>query len=171
MKTITSAEATLSADGKTLTVICDVSEQPFNSLLTTRNSHFHINPLHDAHPRRIQSSNAAIFCEAPTPDHKTAKAAILNEAVAAIFAVLEPQTTFLPQLKKMDTGAIHVISEIPVTFQWQVSDDNKTWMDIAGQTGANLDDAATQPGQWSRLVITNAAGSTIGPPLQKPIAK
>ena len=125
MKTITAAKATLSADGKTVTAVFDVSDQPFNSLLTTRVSHGFVNPLHPAHHRRIQSSNAAVFCEA-----RGAKAAIMNEALADVFAALEPKTTFLPQLKKTPNGTIQVISETPVTLQWQSSVDGRTWVDI-----------------------------------------
>ena len=158
----------MSEDGKKLTVVFDVAEQPFNSLLTTRVSHAYVNPLHQAHPRRFQSSNAAVFCEAPAGDGTTATAAILNEVLADIFAALEPKTSFVPQLKKMDTGKVHVVSELPVTFQWQVSSDGNQWTDIAGATAQNLDDAATQPGQWARLVITNKKGATITKPVQKP---
>ena len=171
MKTITSSKSTLSADGKELTIVCQVSDQPFNSLLTTRVSHGFVNPLHQAHPRRIQSSNAAVFCEAPAGKGKTAKAAIMNEVLADIFAALEPLTTFAPQLKKMADGTVHVISETPVTFQWQVSTDKVNWKDIPGATAATLDAAATTVGDWSRLVITNATGTTITNPTQKVAAK
>jgi len=162
MKTITAAKATLSPDGKTLTAVFDVADQPFNALLTTRVSHTFINPLHSAHHRRIQSSNAAVFCES-----RQTKAAILNEALAEVFAALDPATTFAPQLKQYD-GKVNVISETPVTLQWQVSDDGKTWSDIPGATGPTLDDAATKPGQWSQLVITNSTGRTVSQPCHKP---
>lgn len=167
MKTITSSKSTLSADGKELTIVCQVSDQPFNSLLTTRVSHAYSNPLHQAHPRRIQSSNAAVFCEGPCGNGKTAKAAIMNEVLAEIFAALEPMTTFAPQLKKTADGTVHVISETPVTFQWQVSADNKAWADIAGATAAMLDDSTIPAGQWTRLVMTNSTGATMTKPKQK----
>ena len=164
MKTITTAKATLSADGKTITAVFDVADQPFNSLLTTRVSHPYSNPLHPAHHRRIQSSNAAVFCEAPG-----VKAAILNDALADLFASLEPKTTFLPQLKKTADGTVQVISETPVTMQWQVSADGKTWTNIPGATSGTLDPNATKPGEWAQLVITNSTGSTVSKPAQKPL--
>lgn len=171
MKTIINSKSTLSADGKELTIVCQVSDQPFNSLLTTRVSHGFVNPLHQAHPRRIQSSNAAVFCEAPAGNGKTAKAAIMNEVLADIFAALEPLTTFPPQLKKLADGTVHVISETPVKFQWQKSADGKVWSDISGATAGTLDDAATIAGEWSRLVMTNSTGTTITKPTQKAAAK
>jgi len=171
MKTIISSKSTMSADGKELTIVCQVSDQPFNSLLTTRVTHAYSNPLHQAHPRRIQSSNAAVFCEAPAGGGKTAKAAVLNEVLAEIFAALEPRTTFLPQVKKAADGTTHVISETPVTFQWQASTDNVNWKDIPGQTDGNLAPSATADGEWSRLVITNSTGSTVTKPTKKSAAK
>lgn len=161
MKTITQGKATLSPDGKTLTVVFDVADQPFNSLLTTRVSHGYSNPLHTKHPRRIQSSNAAVFCEAPG-----VKAAILNEALIDIFNGFAPDTSFVPQLKKVDSGAINVISELPVIFQWESSADGKTWANIAGANSAKLDTAAIPAGTWKRLVIANAKGKTISTPTQ-----
>lgn len=159
----------MSADGKTLTIVCEVAEQPFNSMLTTRVTHSYINEMHQAHQRRIQSSNAAIFCEAPGGNGATVKAAILNEALADIFAALEPLTTFLPQLKKLDDGKVHVISETPVTFQWQISTDGKTWSDLTGETKSNITEGLIKPGEWSRLAMTNSTGTNISKAVQKPL--
>ena len=164
MKIITGAKCTISADGKTITAVMDVDEQPFNSMLLTRVSHGYANPLHPAHHRRIQSSNAAVFLESTDE-----RAAIANEALVDIFNTFAPNTTFLPQLKKVDSGEIHVISELPVTFQWQSSTDNKTWADIAGATAAKLDESIIKPGDWFRLVITNAKGQSIVAPMKKPM--
>ena len=153
MKTLINPQTTVSADGKTATIVVQIADVAFNALLTTRVTHGHINPINRAHPRRIQSSNQSVFLEAPG-----VKVAIPNETLAAIFSVIEPKTTFAPVLKKNKDGTVSIISETPVTLQWQVSADAKTWSDIAGATSATLADGLVKLGEWKRLTATNASG-------------
>jgi hypothetical protein len=51
-----------------------------------------------------------------------------------------------------------VASELPVTYQWQSSDDANSWVDVVGQVGTGFD--ITQF-NYVRCVATNGAGSTI----------
>jgi hypothetical protein len=176
MKTLINEKVVLSADGKSVTIIADVVDQPFSGLLVTRVSHHHVNPDNIKHPRRIQSSNEAVFMEAPGT-----KAAIPNKFIAAIFAAIEPKTTFAPIFKKTSVpGDVQIISETPVTYQWQVSDDafpkataDRTppppavWADISGEINPKTDLASVKLGQWIRCVASNASGKTISKPAQK----
>jgi len=166
MKTLIQPQVTVAEDGKSATIVVQIVDVPFNALLTTRVSHGHLNPDNMAHPRRIQSSNQAVFLEAPG-----VKVAMPNETIAAIFAAIEPKTTFAPVLKKDKDGSIKVISETPVKLQWQVSDDGKSWTDVAGANAPVLQSCNIKPGQWKRLTATNAAGKLESKPIQIPPVK
>jgi len=166
MKTLINARTTVSADGKTATIVVDVADYAFNALLTTRVSHGHLNPDNPKHPRRIQSSNQAVFLEAPG-----FKGSIPNETIAAIWAVISPASTFAPVMAKAKDGSVKAISELPVSFQWQSSPDDKTWTDIAGQTSQTLPDGIVAVGEWKRLIISNAKGNFITKPVQIPKVK
>lgn len=169
MKTLINPVTTLSADGKQVTIICDVEDIKVNELLTTRVTHGHLNPDNQQHPRSIQSSNVAIFIRS-----RAASISIPNETFAAIASVVEPLTTFAPVFKKHSSGAVTVVSELPLKFQWQVSENAfpegthpppvAVWTDIAGATKPEFDFAGIKPGQWTRLVATNLSGSTTTKP-------
>jgi hypothetical protein len=166
MKTLINPQVTVAEDGKSATIVVQIVDAPFNGLLTTRTTHTHLNPDNMAHPRRIQSSNQAVFLEAPG-----VKVAMLNETIAAIFAAIEPKTTFAPVLKKEKDGTIKVLSETPVKLQWQVSDDGKAWTDVAGANARVMQSGDIKPGQWKRLVATNATGKFESRPVQIPTVK
>ena len=173
MKTLTNPRTTISTDGKTATIVVDIEDLQFNAMLTTRVSHGHLHPEHMAHPRRIQSSNAAVFLESPG-----AKVAITNDTLAAIISVIEPRTSFAPVFKKSSVpGNVKVVSETPVTFQWQISDNAfpegiypppvAVWSNIDGATAETLDESKVPVGKWIRCIATNATGSTITKPAKK----
>ena len=167
MKTLKNPKCELSADGKQITIVADVVDQPFNGLLVTRVSHGHLNPDHSQHPRRIQSSSEAVFCES-----SRGKFAMPNDVFAAIAAACEPGTTFPPHFKKSSKpGSVEVVSELPFTLQWQISDNADphgtypppvaVWTDIAGADKPTLDESAIPVGKFIRCKATNAAGTTI----------
>ena len=177
MITLLSPKTVVAADGKSCTVTMDIVDQPFNALLVTRVTHHHTNPDNPAHPRRIQSSSEAVFLESPK-----FKGAIPNETIAAIFAAIAPQSTFAPTVSQSKDGKITVASETPITMQWQVTDEvkpkplisgeprpNVIWTDILGATESVLPDDAIKPGQWKRLVVTNATGRFESRPVQRPL--
>lgn len=172
MKYITNPKVTVAPDGKSGSLTFDIIEKDFNQILTTRVSHGYLHRDNHRHPRRIQSSNEAVFVESPY-----AKAAMSNEVIAEIMAAVEPFTSFPPVLKAgMKPNAVHVISELPVKFQWQMTDDpapkskdtpkEAVWNDIAGETNAHLDETKIPKGLFVRLIITNGAGKTISAPHQ-----
>lgn len=173
MKTLKNAQVKLSEDGKSVTIVCDVVWQEVNHLLTTRVSHGHLNADNMKHPRMIQSSNTAVFLKS-----RNGNFSIPNDVIAAIAAVVEPKSTFSPVIKTGSTPEnLMVISELPVTYQWQISDNPKPegkypppvalWKDIAGATLKSVDENSIADGKWIRCVISNAAGSIITHPAQK----
>ena len=171
MKTL--IEPQITVDGDKITIVAKIVDQPFNGLLVTRVSHGHLNPDHPNHPRRIQSSNEAVFVES----HR-AKFSMPNDFVIAIATAVEPATSFAPLFKKHSVpGNVEVVSESPVSYQWQVSDNAfptgtfplppAIWNDISGATNATLDESTIKPGQWIRCVTKNATGTTTSQPAQK----
>ena len=174
MKTLTDPKITVTGDQ--ITICATIKDLPFNGLLVTRVSHGHVNPANPSHPRRIQSSNEAVFVEAPGE-----KVSFPNSFVAAIAAAVAPKTTFAPILDQSSTpGDVKVISELPYTVQWQQSDDampkatkpdtlppQAVWTDIAGENSEKLDESAVKVGQWIRCVLSNASGVRISNPAQK----
>lgn len=174
MKTIKNPIVTLSPDGKKVTIVCDVVWQEVNHMLTTRVSHGHLNSEHVKHPRVVQSSNTATFLKS-----RHGHFSMPNEVLVAIAAAVEPRTTFAPQFKRTSKpGCVECVSETPVTYQWQISDDAfptgtfgnvpvAVWTDIAGATSATLDENLIADKKWIRCVATNATGSTVTKPAQK----
>lgn len=171
MKTLIYKSATLSDDGKSVTINADVVEQPFNSILTSRVTHGHLNELNVKHPRHVQSSSEAVFVK-----HSVHGVALLNDFLVSVAAVVEPKTSFAPlHVPSADLMTTQLVSESDVKYQWQVSDDPApqgtfpppvaVWSDIAGQTSKTLDKSCIKQGQWARCVSTNATGSTIGKPV------
>lgn len=176
MKTLTSPQITV--DGDKITIVSTIKDLPFNNLLTTRVSHGHLHPENLRHPRRIQSSSAAVFVESPA-----GKIAIPNQFIAAIAAYAFPASSFTPVFKAgSNPNKVMVVSETPVTFQWQVSDNEAfvisdkpntaptpaVYTDIPNATGDSLDESLVKSKQWIRCVATNLAGQTISKPIQKP---
>ena len=158
MKSIQKCTFNIAADGKSGTMAFEIVDAPFNRLLISRNTHNHSNPDATKHPRHIQSSNEAVFVFS-----RMIGFFIPNKCIAQLAAAVEPKTTFAPVFKKDGT----VASEIPVTYQWQVSDDGKTWTNINGETNPTVDAADIKPGQWTRCIATNANGSTTSNPTVK----
>ena len=172
MKTATQPKVTISEDGKTANIAVAIEDLPFQENIITRVTHPH-NDLIASHVRHVQSSNAAVFVR-----HRGTSFVVPNETLIAIAAAIEPATSFPPHFHGTDKLKVH--SELPVTLQWQVSDDafpiaNKpqtppppaVWADIAGQTKSELDENSdVKSGQWIRLVATNAAGQTISKPIK-----
>ena len=174
MKTLTDPK--ISVTGDQITICATIVDKPFNALLVTRVSHSYINPDNPRHPRRIQSSNEAVFLEAPG-----AKVAIPNEFITAVIAVVEPRSSFAPILHHHSKpGDIKVVSELPHTVQWQICDDPKpfstvhdtppppaVWTDIPGETSEKLDESKVPTGHWVRAVLVNASGTSITIPTKK----
>ena len=172
MKTLTNPQITVSADGKTATIVASIEDLPFQENIITRVTHPH-NDVVAEHVRHIQSSNAAVFVR-----HRGTSFVMPNETMIAIAAAIEPLTSFPPVIQKGDKISIH--SELPATYQWQVSDDAfpaatqphtpappAVWLDLAGQTAASIgENADVKIGQWIRLVVTNACGKTISKPVK-----
>lgn len=171
MKTLRSAE--ISVEGDTITIKAKIVDQPFQGILITRVTHGHLNHENMRHPRRIQSSSEAVFVEAPM-----AKIAIPNKLVSRIAAAMEPMTSFPPKIKRESKpNEILVCSEIPVTYQWQISNNPKPiadkphtppppaiWNDISGETSNIIDESKVEVGKWIRCVVKNAAGTLITVP-------
>lgn len=172
MKNLTNPKITVSEDGKSVTIVADIQDTPFQENIITRVTHPH-NDVVASHVRHVQSSNAAVFVR-----HRGNGFFMPNEIIIAIASAIEPATSFPPHFHGVDKLTVH--SELPFTLQWQVSDDafpkaNKPhtpppdaiWTDIEGQTKPELDkEAAIKSGQWIRLVATNAAGKTISKPVK-----
>ena len=172
MKTIINPRTVVAPDGKSAVITVDIVDQPFNAMLITRVTHTHLNPTNVKHPRHIQSSSEAVFVRS-----RNGTAAMPNDTVIEIFAAIEPATTFAPVFKKNATPvSVAVASELPATFQWQISDyvssaptpppASAKWSDIPGATNAKLDESALKDGQWVRCVASNAVGSTASQPVQ-----
>lgn len=174
MKTLTKPKITVNGDE--ITIVAKIVEQPFNKLLVTRVSHGHVNPDNVRHPRRIQSSNEAVFIESPA-----GKFAMPNEVIAAIAAHACPESSFAPVFVAGSTpDGVKVTSETEVTYQWQVSDNpapiadkpntsppEAVWTDIPTATNAKLDQTLVAEKKWVRCVATNLTGKTISKPIQK----
>lgn len=172
MKTATNPQVAVAKDGKSATITVAIEDLPFNENIITRVTHPHQDIIAE-HVRHIQSSNAGVFIR-----HRGISFIIPNETLVAIGAAIEPGTSFPPKFHQGDKLAVH--SELPTTLQWQVSDNAfpvadkphtppppAVWADLPAQTAASLaDDAPVNPGQWIRLVATNAAGTTISKPVQ-----
>jgi hypothetical protein len=172
MKNLTNPQITVSADGKTATIVCAIEDSPFQENIITRVTHANMDVI-AGHTRHVQSSNAAVFVR-----HRGWGIFIPNETIIAIAAAIEPATSFPPHFHQGDKLVVH--SELPVTLQWQVSDNAfpvadkphtppppAVWADLPAQTAASLDaNAPVKPGQWIRLVATNAAGTTISKPVK-----
>lgn len=167
MKTLKSPIVKLSADGKKVTIECDVVWQEVNHMMTTRVSHGHLNPDYHKHPRVVQSSNTAVFIKSRHGHFQ-----IPNDVLAAIAAVIEPRTTFAPQFKKSSKpGCVDCVSELPVTYQWQISDDPAPigtfpppvakWDDIPNATEKEFNTSSIADGKWIRCIATNLSGSTV----------
>lgn len=174
MKTLRHAE--ISVEGDTITIKAKIVDQPFSGILITRVTHGHLNLENTRHPRRIQSSSEAVFVEAPN-----AKVAIPNKFISRIAAAMEPLTSFPPKVRpESQPNAILVWSEIPATYQWQISDNPKPiadkphtppppaiWTDIDGETKNTIDESKIENGKWIRCVVKNGAGTTITVPCLK----
>lgn len=174
MKTLTKPQITV--EGDTVTIVAKVEDLPFNGMLVTRVSHLHLHEENSRHPRRVQSSNEAIFIESPN-----GKMAIPNGFFAEIAAHVAPETSFAPMFRKCSKPCcVETVSETPVKFQWQVSDNAfpeadkphtpppaAVWSDIEGATERTINEDSVPSGKWIRCVATNSTGTTITKPAQK----
>jgi hypothetical protein len=172
MKTLENEKISVSADCKTMTMTADIVDKPFNKLLITRVTHTHVNPDNHHHGRAVQMSNEAVFIHA-----RQGSMAIPNDIFAKIAAAVEPLTSFPPVIKKGSLGTIKVVSEIPVTYQWQISDNafpkgpfplpEVVWTDIAGATSDTLDESTVEENKWVRCIVKNGAGLSVTQAAQK----
>ena len=171
MKTLTSPKISISDDGKTVTIVADIVEKPFSTFFIQRSTVSHFNPQNIKHPRHILISNEGVFAF-----HHQHGFAFTLEDFAAIAAAVEPKTSFAPEFSKSDDPlSVNVISELPVTYQWQFTDRIKpvavdaksgkkpeaiVWTNISGANQKTLDKAAVKPALFVRCVVTNAVGSS-----------
>jgi hypothetical protein len=172
MKHLIEPKTTISEDGKTVTIVAKLEDAPFNENIITRVTHPHSDPVAN-HVRHIQSSNAAVFVR-----HRGHSVVFPNDSLISIAAAIEPATSFPPHFHQGEKLIVH--SELPTTYQWQVSDNAfpeadkphtppppAVWRDIPSQTAASLsDNAPVNPGQWVRLMVTNASGKAISKPVK-----
>jgi hypothetical protein len=175
MKTLLRPKTTVSEDGKTATIVCDIADVQFSEILAQRVTVGHVNPIHMAHPRHVQISNEAIFVKAFNVGF-----AMPIDDIVSIASVVEPRTTFAPQFRKStDSLTVQIASELDPDFQWEVSDDYNprplghkevravaTWAKIDGQTTKTLDPTKVKSGQWVRCIASSEAGSMASNPVQ-----
>lgn len=121
----------------------------------------YLNPDNLKWPRHIQLSGEAFFVKA-----YGAAMVISHDDIVKIAAAAEPKTSFAPVLKQSNDLNGENISELPVSYQWQVSENGTDWTDIPTGINAVLDSTNLIKGQLVRLVATNAAGSTVSIPIQ-----
>ena len=143
-------------DGK-VTITGDIDDFKFESPVQQVTVGY-LNAINMAWPRHCQLSHEAFFVKA----YNQGFGVLLDELVK-IAAVIEPQTTFAPIMrnKLSDSFVLDVASELPVSYQWEVTDvigEEQNWAKIDGQTAAELDKTKVQSGKFVRCVITNAAG-------------
>jgi hypothetical protein len=172
MKTLSNPKTVVSKDGKSVTITADIVDQPINENIITRVTHGHVDMIAN-HMRHIQSSKAGVFVR-----HRGYSFVVPNDVMVSIAAAVEPATSFPPIFHGVDKLTVH--SELPVEYQWQVSDDAfpvavkphtppnpAVWADLPAQTADSLSkEAPVKPGQWIRLVATNATGKTISKPVR-----
>ena len=162
MKTLTNSKVTISDDGKTATIVADISDVKFDMVLMQRVTIGHLNPANMRHPRHVQISNEAVFVKAFGNGF-----AIPLDDIVAIAAAVEPKTSFAPVFKKSTSDlTVEISSELNPDFQWQASADGKTWNDIAGQTSKTLDPKTVSTGQLVRCVASSDAGSMASNPIK-----
>ena len=176
MKTLLNPKALLSADGKTVTLTCDVAELPYGSQLTRKVSHGYLHPENIKHQRGIIATSDVVLVES-----RYGKAAITNAVLAALGAAVEPKTSFAPVFKKGSSPAgVDVLSETPFTLQWETTDKpnpipqthgkpmvQPIWTPIKDATGPKIDESSIPVGLWVRCVATNSTGSTASQPAQR----
>lgn len=172
MKTLSLKNIILSDDGKSVTITADIADLPFNKLLVTRVTHTHVNPDNHKHGRAVQMSNEAIFVHS-----RRGSVALSNDFFAKIAATVEPLTSFPPVIQKGSIGKIKVVSELPITYKWQVSDDafqkgthplpEPQWQDIPNSNSESLDESTIEENKWVRCVVTNGAGMSVTQAAQK----
>jgi len=162
MKTLTNSKVTISDDGKTATIVADISDVKFDMVLMQRVTIGHLNPANMRHPRHVQISNEAVFVKAFGNGF-----AIPLDDIVAIAAAVEPKTSFAPVFKKSASDlTVEISSELNPDFQWQASADGKTWNDIACQTSKTLDPQTVSAGQLVRCVASSDAGSMASNPIK-----
>ena len=114
-------------------------------------------------PRHCQISQEAFFVKA-----FGSGVGILLSDLVSLAALLEPKTTFPPQVGDLDNNLkVEINSEISPFIQWQVSDniDNRAdWNDIEGATGLELDKSKVKVGQFVRVIARSEAGEMISRP-------
>jgi hypothetical protein len=178
MKSLINPKSVISADGKTATVTFDIVEQTFSDFPSQRWTVGHLNPSNIKHPRHVMVSNEAIFVKYFTPKKRVQFAIPIDDFVL-IAAQIEPQTTFPPAIKTLQSLTAEVSSEINPSFQWQVTDSIEikpvplgtavapvVWTDVVGQTTKTLDKASIKTGQWVRLRAYSDAGEMFSNPVK-----
>jgi len=145
------------ANGK-VTITADIDDFQFEKPVQQVTVGY-LNAINIAWPRHCQLSHEAFFVKAYNQG-----VGILLDELVKIAAIVEPKTTFSPALKSKlsDSFALDVVSEIPLSYQWEVTNiigESQNWSKIEGQINAELDKTKVQSGQFVRCVITNDAGS------------
>ena len=141
-----------------VTITADIDDFKFESPVQQVTVGY-LNAINMAWPRHCQLSHEAFFVKA----YNNGVGILLDELVK-IAAIIEPKTTFSPITRGNlnDSFALQVSSEIPVSYQWEVSNaigEAQNWAKIDGQTALEFDKTKVQSGQFVRCVITNDAGS------------
>jgi len=165
MKSLTNSKATVSPDGRSVTITADIVDKDYSLILAQRVSIGYLNRKNMRHPRLVQLSNEAIFVKAYGE-----RFAFDFEDLIAIATQVNPKTSFAPVFGDSTSPlAVNAISELPVTYQWQFTDVNNprkdtAWIDVAGGTSATLAAGSVPAKNWVRCVATNAAGTKTSDP-------
>lgn len=176
MKFLNNPKTTISADGKTATVVFNIEEKEFNKYPMQRNTVGHVNPANLAHARHLQIDENGFYVKAFGQI-----VAICSDALVSIASVVNPKTSFAPKFKKQidQSFTVDVATELDPDYQWQVSENAipmaekphtappaAVWSDIEGQSGKSLDKAKVKPGEWVRCIASSAAGSMTSNPVK-----
>lgn len=179
MKTLQSPKVTVSADGKTATVVFQIVEKQFGNFPSQRVTIGHLNPSNKKHPRHVQATDEGVFVKNMMNGEGVA---IELDDFVQMAAVINPATTFAPRFKKSDAPlTVEISSELDPDFQWQVTDSieiksvtaesgltpiQPIWTDIAGQVTKTLDKASVKSGQWIRCKAYSQAGEMFSNPVK-----
>jgi len=96
--------------------------------------------------------------------------AIPIDDMVAIFAKVEPKTSYRPLFKrqpKSDSLTVDISSELDPDFQWQTSNEpnkNDSWKNIDGATSKTLDRTNLPKGAFVRCIAHSEAGAMASNP-------
>ena len=156
MKTITNIKSTYSIESGKITMTADVVDKPYGFPVqqVTIGNMVATNPRI---PRHVQISPEALFVKRFGADNV---AFDLNELVDVALAV-DRKLGDAPVIQIQPTPEslkVAVITETEPRYQWQVSDDGKSWSDVPA---ANFDSFTGESGKFYQCVIVNSSGRTV----------